>query len=253
MRRNLSSIPIIIFIAILLASCGAFARGQSTAQAALPTADHILKRYVQALGGAAAYEKLTSRVSKGSFELAPNSDEAVEEIYEKAPNKLLMVTEVPDSGAFRFCFDGKSAWQETPQHGVEDIIGGQLEAMRLQADFYRAIRLEDIYPKRVVKGREIFNGHETYIVEATPVGGAPELWDFDVDSGLLLRTRGQAEGQNGPDTFETVLEDYREVGGIKLPFVYHTTRSDFSFFIRLTEVKHNVPIDDSKFAKPAEN
>jgi hypothetical protein len=45
----------------------------------------------------------------------------------------------------------------------------------------------------------------------------------------------------------TYYEDYREVDGIKLPF---TTKdqSPYGFVVlRMTEIKHNVPIDKNKF------
>jgi hypothetical protein len=36
-----------------------------------------------------------------------------------------------------------------------------------------------------------------------------------------------------------------------LPFQIHQDIGGFAFTIKLTEVKHNVPIDDAKFDKPA--
>ena len=48
-----------------------------------PSVDEILDKYVQALGGKAALEKLTSRVAKGTFEMDQTPGEATEEIYEK--------------------------------------------------------------------------------------------------------------------------------------------------------------------------
>jgi hypothetical protein len=50
---------------------------------------------------------------------------------------------------------------------------------------------------------------------------------------------------------EVYLEDYKEVDGIKIPFTVKQVTPAFSFTIKLAEVKHNVPIDDAKFNKPA--
>ncbi|MBI3669326.1 MAG: hypothetical protein HY237_06065 [Acidobacteria bacterium] len=64
------------WLALLLASVAAAgAPGQAPqtpaakAVPALPTVDQILDKYVQALGGKTAIEKLSSRVSKGTFEI----------------------------------------------------------------------------------------------------------------------------------------------------------------------------------------
>jgi outer membrane lipoprotein-sorting protein len=46
--------------------------------------------------------------------------------------------------------------------------------------------------------------------------------------------------------------DYRDVGGMKTPFRWTLSRPNGRFTIQLNDVKANVPVDDSKFAKPAE-
>ncbi len=61
----------------------------ATAETRLPLADEVLDKYVEALGGKAAFEKLTSRVMKGDFELTTMGVTSVAEIYAKAPNKWL--------------------------------------------------------------------------------------------------------------------------------------------------------------------
>ena len=252
MRSTLKK-NILILVSLFMFMAGVIPVGAQTApQESLPSVDQILDKYVQALGGTAAVEKLTSRVSKGTFEMDQMPGTATEEIYEKAPNKQLSITDAPNYGVVRFGFNGTVGWQDTPQTGLQDLTGGQLAATRRNADFYRDIKLQELYPKMTGKGKESVNGHDAYVVEATPPEGAAELMYFDVGSGLLVRAQGQAEGPNGTVTIESTFDDYREVDGIKIPFVIHQSMGDFGFTIRLTEVKHNVPIEDAKFDKPAQ-
>ena len=224
---------------------------QTTPQAALPSVDQILDKYVKALGGKAALEKLTSEVCKGTFEMEQMPGPAAEEIYAKAPNKQYMVTDSPGFGQFRRGFNGTVGWEDNPQSGLRDITGPELAAMKRDADFYWAIKLKELYPKMTLKGKESVNGHDAYVIEATPPDGAAETMCFDADSGLLVRTRREGEGPNGKVTIGMTFDDYREVDDIKLPFVMHFSMGDFAFVIKLSEVKHNVPIDDAKFDKPA--
>ena len=49
---------------------------------------------------------------------------------------------------------------------------------------------------------------------------------------------------------DTTLEDYRKVDGVKLPFITHVSRPGVSFVIRLSDVKHNAPIEDAKLDNP---
>jgi hypothetical protein len=212
--------------------------------------DEIVARYEKAVGGKAAFEKLTSRVSKGSFIAGEGGNPGTTEIYQKAPNKMVTITDVPNFGVVRSGMDGTVAWMDMPQFGIQELAGDAAAASKRSADFYEDIKLKEIYPKMVVKDKESFEGHDVYVVQATPAEGAAELLSFDADSGLLVRSQTQMSGPMGPIDIDTRLSDYREVDGIKLPFVIDQERSDFSFTIRLTEVKHNVPIDDAKFEKP---
>ncbi len=66
--------------------------------AALPTVDQVLDRYVEALGGKAAVEKLNSRVSKGTFDAVAQGASGTVEIYAKAPNKLASIADVSGFG-----------------------------------------------------------------------------------------------------------------------------------------------------------
>jgi len=224
--------------------------GQAQPQVSLPSLDEIIARYEKALGGKAAFEKLTSRVSKGSFVLGGMGNTGTTEIYQKAPDKMVTITDIQDFGVFRSGVDGTVAWLDTPQTGTQELTGDTAAASRRGGDFYHQIRLKETYPKMVVKGKESFEGHDVYVVQATPAEGAPELLSFDADSGLLVRSQTQMNGPQGTIDIDTRLSDYREVDGVKLPFTIDQERSDFSFTIKITEVKHNVPIDDAKFEKP---
>ena len=235
---------------VLLAGLTA-AVAQTTPQAALPSADQVIDKYVQAIGGKAAFEKLTSRVCKGTLEMEQLPGPAAEEIYLKAPNKQYMVTDLSSYGQARRGFNGVVGWEDNPQNGMRDITGPELAAMKRDADFYMPIKLRELYPIMAVKGKESVNGHDTYVVEATASDGAAETMYFDAGSGLLVRTVREAEGPNGNATMDITLDDYREVDGIKLAFVMHFSLGDFNFVIKLSEVKHNLPIDDAKFDKPA--
>jgi outer membrane lipoprotein-sorting protein len=224
--------------------------GQTQPQTPLPSLDEIVAKYEKAVGGKAAFEKLTSRVSKGSFVLGGMGNPGSTEIYQKAPNKMVNITDIPGFGVVSSGTDGKVAWNDTPQYGTQELTGDAGAAMRRGGDFLEQVRLKENYPKMVLKGKESFEGHDVYVVEATPTEGGPELLSFDADSGLLVRSRTQMNGPQGTIDIDTKLSDYREVDGVKLPFTIDQQRSDFSFTIKLTEVKHNVPIDDAKFEKP---
>jgi len=226
-------------------------RAQSAPTEALPSADEVIEKYATAVGGKAALEKLTSRVSIGTVEFDVMPESFSLEIYEKAPNKQCMIMDVGQFGVFRFGYNGTVGWEDNPQTGFSELNGMRLAVMKREAEFYRPIKLKEIYPKMTVTGKETINGHEAYVLEVTPPDGPSEWMYFDTESGLLVRHKGQNESPTGPIMVERTMSDYHEVDGIKLPFTTYVSRPDFSSTIRLSEVKQNVPVEDSKFDKPA--
>ena len=219
--------------------------------AALPGADQILDKYVQAIGGKAAIEKLTSRVSKGSFELPAFGASGTVEIYEKAPNKNVAIINIAGFGVVQEGFDGNVGWAQDPQSGLRVTSGPELAAAKLDAEFLKPIKIKQLYSKIVVKGKDKVADKEVYVVEATPAGSSVETWYFDTQSGLMLRQDAEREGPQGKQNVQIFLDNYKEVDGVKLPFSIHQVTPAFTIDIKIEEVKHNVPVDDAKFVKPA--
>ncbi|MCS6817985.1 MAG: hypothetical protein N0A16_06205 [Blastocatellia bacterium] len=228
--------------------------GQEKPSQAVPvevTVEQVLERYVQACGGKEALEKVTSQVSRGTVEIPAVGVRGTFESYAQAPNKIVISIELPGLGVIQEGFDGTVAWAKDPFTGVREKGGRELSAMRRDADFYKPLRLKELYSKITLKGRETMGGSEVYVLEATPAEGSPERWYFDVATGLLKRIDTEREGPQGRIPMEMYLEDYREVNGLRIPFTVRQVSSAFSLILRTEEVKFNVPIEGSKFAKPA--
>jgi hypothetical protein len=74
---------------------------------------------------------------------------------------------------------------------------------------------------------------------------------FDRQTSLLLRELRYGAGPIGRVPTQIDYADYRDVNGIKLPFHITYAWLDGRDSIVLNDIKTNVPVDDSKFAKPA--
>jgi carboxyl-terminal processing protease len=201
----------------------------------MPTTDQILEKYIEAAGGKAAFEKLHNRVSKGRAELSTMGVSGALEIYEAAPNKLARFITVPGLGVMMRGNNDKAAWwQDSLQGYIELPRGPGFEAFR-DGDFHKAIHLPTLFPKWEFKGKEKVGGRDVYVLQGA--AQLPVRYYFDTETGLLLR-----QGN-------TFYEDYREVDGVKLPFmVREDSLLGVSFVYKITEIKHNVPIDEGKFA-----
>jgi zinc protease len=198
------------------------------------------------VGGAAAFDKLTTRVLKGSL-LAESGFTAPLEIYVKAPNKVLMVLHTPGGGA-TIGFNGKTAWQKN-ENGLREMSGSEADFVKRQTQTFVGTGLEARLSNLEVKGKAKLDERETYVIEAS---SAISKMYFDVQTGLLLRQEEDIDAPEGKTKLIVEFGDYRELDGVKLAFSRRWTRPGFSFTQKFDEIKHNVPIDDSRFEKPTQ-
>ena len=222
----------------------------NTAAVGMPTAKQILAKYVEAIGGRKANEKITSRVTKGTTEISPMGIKGTFENYAAAPNKSYTKSTLAGIGEFNEGFDGQTAWSINPIQGSRDKQGEELAQAKVTNDFYRDINLDRIYPKIELKGTEKVGDADAYVLVGTSASGTPETFYFDTKSGLLLRQDTTVVTPEGKTPSKTFFEDYRDVDGIKIPFKTRAVVPQFEIITTYTEVKNNVAVEDSKIAKP---
>jgi len=241
-------------VAVMGIALAAPSRGQTPPQsppaAPLPSVDRILNHYVEAVGGRGAWLKLTSRVTMGTIDVAAQNLSGTIELREKAPDRILSVIRI--SGIlFRQGFDGTVGWTDDPQNGLREQSGAELSEARRDADFYHPLDMKKVYMRLAVVGPEKVDDQDTYEVEADVPEGAPDEIYFGVASGLPVRVVSHRHGPQGVVDFREDFDDYRQVDGIKRPFRIQETTGEQVVTITVTEVRHNVLLDDSVFAKPA--
>jgi len=235
-----------VFLTGSVLSCNALAQVSGA-----PSADQIVTHYIEAMGGKSAIEKVTSRVMKGTLDNSDDGTTSPAEIYAKAPNKYLAVVDVPNAGASLSGWNGEMGWSKDPDSGVHEMGKADLAAARRDYEFYRELKLREIFPKMTVSGKTRVDEHDAYIVEAAAADGSTEKLYFDAQSGLLLRREFERVNiDDGIILYEVDYDDYKDVEGIKTPFTITRKTPDYSLTYRFKDVKYNVPIDDVKFNKP---
>jgi hypothetical protein len=222
-----------------------------TAAAKMPTVSEILAKFVEAIGGKQANEKIKSRMAKGTVELIPMGIKGTFENYSAAPNKSVAKVSLAGIGDLVEGFDGTTAWSVNPIQGNRDKQGEELAQAKLNNDFNRETNFAKLYPKLELKGIEKVGESDAYVVVGTPDNNLPsDTFYFDTKSGLLVRQDTTTISPEGKMPGKTFLEDYRAVDGVKIPFKTRTVLPQFELVTTFTEVKNNVAVEDSRFAKP---
>lgn len=213
-----------------------------------PSADPILDRYVQALGGAEAVQKVSSRVEKGSL-ILPRGQVPVE-IFAKAPNKRATIVHQPN-GDSTTAYDGHAGWLGNTGRPPRDMSEQENDAVRLDADFHFATDLKQIFSQFRVGRPEKIGDRQAAVVFAIRQGQSPVRLYFDDQSGLLVRLVRYAQTPLGRNPTQIDYADYRDAGGVKIPYRWTIARPSGRFTIQVDQVQQNVAIDDAKFTKPA--
>jgi hypothetical protein len=196
-------------------------------------------------------EKITSRVAKGTIELADFGMNGTITMSEKAPDKSLAVIEIGGMGTIREGTSSAGAWSDDPQQGVRDKTGAELADAKRGAIFNIELKLKEVFKTLEVKGRDAIASRPVWVVLATPGdGGAPTRMFFDAETGLLLRMSSTRETPMGAMDFDIYLEDYRVTDGVKQPWLVRQVTSQFTMVVKLTELKNNVALDDAIFKRP---
>ncbi len=216
----------------------------------LPPIDAVLEKYVDAIGGKEAQEKLKSRVTKGRVDLAGTDSWGQLSMYAKAPNKSLTVMNIEPMGQVKSGYDGCTVWNVGETIGSRTLSGAALSAFSAVADFHRDIKLAELYPGIRLIGRVKDKDREFYMVEGYPTFGSPETMYFDAQTGLLTGRDLTQQTPGGPIRVEMRYSDWRVVDGVKLPFRITQSMPSLQFVFTVREVKHNLPVDDKVFEKP---
>ena len=233
------------------AQAGAAGRG---AQPPAVPVDDVLTKYIDALGGRAAIEKLQALVITGTVTNRVAQSVAFT-IEEKGAKYRESTQSQPD--AVTRAFDGTAGWEQ---------VGSRVAALHLfplqrtlrAADLGLALTMKDKYTNltagramRIPAGTSGGAPVAVNVVQGSSAQYVTEQFMFDAESGLLVRRIARtATGLRGQLVEQFDYSDYRVVAGVKLPF--QITRSNWDAFdtFKVTDIKANTTIADARFTKP---
>jgi len=218
-----------------------------------PPPDEVFDRYIEVVGGAEPAAALTSISGRGtSTGYGPDGEARPFEIVSQAPNRRTTIVRSP-SGDSVTTFDGRNGWMSAPFRPVAVLAlsGADLDGLRLDAELSFPARIRDIAGNWRVGLPKVVDGRDVQMVQGTGVGGATVTLFFDTESGLLVRQIRYVGSPVGRLPTQVDYGDYREVAGVRVPFVWTVTWLGGRDTIELTDVQANVDVDPVRFAQPA--
>lgn len=254
----------------------------ATAQDQKLTGEQIIQKHLEAIGGKDALAKLKSRIAIGTVRKEDEPDGQMV-IMSEAPNRISAFYALRDYDLFMI-YDGRKAIIRPVLPKNSAPITDKYVAMLGSGLMFNSISLYNLLASGDVsrlspeaKGLKKVGGRQAYVVQVTIKKDSMKLY-FDAENFMWVRTDygrasasaglrdtggslaalNQSNNQGGGETivdFYIETSDFRNVGGVKLPFKFVQVLT--SPILRksavgtitgtIREYRHNEPIDSKMF------
>ena len=218
------------------------------------TADELMAKTIEALGGEDNLRKINSRVSKFEIDLVHQGVKGYGTSYAEAPNKTSTETKITALGkeiaTITDYFDGTSGGEATSFARDEVYTGQRLKDVKYSADFNSFLDWKTETKSVEIKGIEKVGDEDAYVVKVQPKEASAVTYYISTKTFLPVKTISLIVSSTSSQKIPiaSTMSDYREVDGVMIPFKVVSENPGMGDVVIYTkEVKHNVKIDDAKF------
>lgn len=185
--------------------------------AALPAAQSIIDRHIEAIGGRAALKARTSSHTVGTITIPANGMSGTVEVFAARPNKMVNKTSIAGIGEIMEGFDGTHAWSINPMLGPSLAQGDELAQRAFDSDFDSALNGAARYTAMKTLEKTKFDGRDCYKVSLTRKDGGEDIDFYDAATGLKAGSINSRKSPMGVITATSTLSDYKKFGDILQP------------------------------------
>ena len=234
-----------------LLHAAAFAQQEPT------TAEQVVAKYFEAVG-ASHFSSVTTLLEIGDLDgnltnFWVGSDSAAQaqyqshgtfEFYYKSPNLRFSSNVAGNKVLALHGCDGRVAWNIDETLNRKEIKSKPGSASECEEGFKPALSAlsESKVKMRLLKKKTIEGKMAREIRIDDPTSSGSEKLYFDTGTFLLLRS--EAHGSS------ITYSDYRDVGGIQVPFKVTHESGNSKLVTTVRELKINTPIDEARFVEP---
>lgn len=183
----------------------------------LPPAQELIDRYVEAIGGREAATRAIATRSIGSFNMPAMGVTGELEMVSGADGAMAMRINIPGMGDMLSGYTGEVGWSMDPMTGPRLLEGGELDAMREQAEPLFAVRDASLFQSFETIGESEFGGEACWEVHYVWKSGREVTECYSKDSGLIIATTTASETPMGTIDVVSLLTEYQQFGDLLVP------------------------------------
>ncbi len=226
----------------------------------MTTAEEILEKYIDAIGGKPAMEKINTKVTETTTTIPGKKTEIKTTTYAKRPNKAYTISEMKVLGKTvksEGGTDGDVIWQIIPGAlgSKKRILKGKEKDNRAadMAFDTAAVDWQDYYKALEIVGEEEIEGKPCYKVafKSKDQDGVDTFCFFDKENFLITKIVKDTYIQEKPAIAEISLLDYQASDGVLVPHTLkRSSEGAEDLVIKINSIQSNVDIPESQFELP---
>lgn len=223
------------------------------AQDELPSAEKVIKTYIEKTGGLKTYKSVKNASIKAEMSIPAANLKGKVDILFQAPNKFHFIADMGDLGKQERGSDGKVMWENSTVQGARLIEGDEAEQMLEEISFGTILNPLKFYKSMKTTGKKSVNDEECYVVEFTKKNGDVDTEFYSVKSGLKVKSIKKVESPLGKIAVESYDRDYKKSNnGLLTAWSGEQKIGPNSIMMKMSSVEFNTDVDKSRFEVPEE-
>ena len=222
--------------------------------AAAQTADDIVNKNMQAMGGVDKLKAVKSVRMTGTMTVGPGMEAPVM-LEMKRPNMMRIDISLQGMTGTQ-AYDGTSGWSLMPFGGSkapQPMSADDAKLAAEQADMDGPLMDYKAKGHTVeLLGKEPVEGADTYKLKLTKKDGDVTIYYIDAEHFLVIKQEARRTLRGTEIESETIVGDYKEVDGMMMAHSIDAGVKGQPMRQKLTlsAIEVNVPIDDARFKMP---
>lgn len=238
-RRLLAALAVVLFVALPVAA---------------QTADDIINKNLQAMGGKDKLKAVQSVRMTGTLTVGPGMEAPVT-LEMKRPNMMRMDFTLQGMTGSQ-AYDGTSGWSLMPFGGStapQPMSADDAKLAAEQADMDGPLMdYKDKGHTVELLGKEQVEGADTYKLKLTKKDGTITVYYIDAEQFLVIKQEAKRVIRGAELETETIVGDYKAVNGLMMAHSIDGGAKGQPARQKLTvsKIEINVPIEDARFKMP---
>ena len=180
------------------------------------TAEKVIEKYIEAIGGKEKLEAIQDMTVEASANM--NGMTLQQKSYYKLPNKYASLMSINGNVMVEQKFNGERGVVKSFQ-GEQELTGEQLEEFKQQAVMNPELKYAELGIIISLEGVDKIEGKDAYKIKVTNPSGKFVYDYYDMENNLKISTKQNVSTPQGDFTTVQSYSDYREIEGIKIPFL----------------------------------